>query len=223
VGGKSVFWPVLLLTIVAVAVAVLLPGGPSPQEPNYLPWQVEPLPDGDSRVFGITLGKSTLADLEARFKEEAEVSLFAPDRGTKVVEAYFNNVALSGLKAKVVATIDFDQQQLAGVFDRGARIETLAVGKRKVTLADEDLQLARRTPVVALTYLPRVDLESEILERRFGVPARRVTEKGGKITHWLYPAKGLDLVVNKEGKEVLQYVPPRNFSRLIAPLEKFSK
>lgn len=220
--GKSTFWPVLLLTVVAVVVAVLSPDGSEPDAPHYLPWQIEPLPNGNSRVFGIVLGESPLGDLEQRFGEEAEVSLFAPDQGKRVVEGYFNSVALSGLKAKVVATLDFDEDELAAIYDRGARIKTLAVGMRKVTLADDDVLRARSTPVVALTYLPRADLKPEVLLQRFGEPERRIKESGGKVVHWLYPAKGLDLVVSEEGKEVLQYVPPGNFSQLLVPLERFS-
>ncbi len=221
--GKSTFWPVLLLTIVAVVIAVLSPDGSRPDAPRYLPWEIEPLANGNSRVFGIVLGESTLGDLEHRIGEEAEVSLFAPDKGKRVVEGYFNSVALSGLKARMVATLDFDEQQLAGLFDRGARIKTLAVGMRKVTLSDDDVLLARATPIVALTYLPRADLKPEVLLRRFGEPARRVREDNDKVVHWLYPGKGLDLVVNEEGKEVLQYVPPRHFDRLLKPLEKFNQ
>ena len=36
--------------------------------------------------------------------------------------------------------------------------------------------------------------------------------------HLLYPELGLDLILNPEGKEILQYVAPRDFRRLQAPL-----
>ena len=220
---KTVFWPVLLLSIVAVVVAVLLPGGPPPEPPHDLPWQIEALPNGNSRVFGIELGRSSLGDLEQQLKEPAEISLFVSDSGERTVEAYFNSVMLSGIKARFVATLDFDEATLQGLFDRGARIETLAVGRRKVTLSDDDLPRVYRTAVVALTYLPRIDLEPEVLRKRFGEPAERIAEPGGKVEHWLYPGKGLDLVVDAEGKEILQYVPPRLFERLARPLRKLNQ
>ncbi len=217
---RSVFWPVLLFTIVAVIIGVLLPGGPPPEPPRNLPWQIEVLPDGSSRVFGIVLGKTTLGQMEALLQKQAELSLFATDDGKKVVEAYFHNVVLNGLKAKMVATLGFDQQQLQGIFDRGARIATLAQGKRKVTLSDPDLLLARNTPVIAITYLPAIDLDEETVERRFGPPAEKIPEKEGKVVHWLYPDKGLDIAIGKETKEVLQYVSPKEFRRLVEPLRK---
>jgi hypothetical protein len=36
--------------------------------------------------------------------------------------------------------------------------------------------------------------------------------------HLLYPPLGLDVVVDGDGKELLQYVAPRDFERLRAPL-----
>jgi len=220
--GRNVFWPVLLVSIAAVILAVMLPGGRPPEPPRYLPWQIEVLPDGSARVFGVTLGKSTLGEMEQLLQEQAEVSLFATDAGEKVVEGYFNTVTLDGLKAKMVATLGFTPEQLQQIFDRGARISTLAQGKRKVTLSDPDLLLARHTPVVAITYLPGIDLDEETVRGRFGEPSRRITEAEGKVVHWLYPDKGLDIVLGREAKEVLQYVPPRAFDRLMAPLEKAS-
>ena len=38
--------------------------------------------------------------------------------------------------------------------------------------------------------------------------------------HLLYPDKGLDVVVDGNGKELLQYVAPRDFAELREPLNK---
>ena len=42
------------------------------------------------------------------------------------------------------------------------------------------------------------------------------------LEHFLYPDKGLDLVLDSKGKEVLQYVAPADFARLRAPLGKLA-
>ncbi|WP_457674504.1 hypothetical protein, partial [Thiolapillus sp.] len=164
--------------------------------------------------------KTTLEEMEQQFQEPAAVSLFAPDAGERVVEAYFNTVTLSGFKARVVATLGFSPEQLQAIYDRGERISTLAQGKRKITLSDSDLRQAKRTPVVALTYLPRINLEEAVVIKRFGMPEQRIMEPGGKKTHWLYPDKGLDVVMDSEAREILQYVAPRDFEQLRAPLLK---
>ena len=55
-----------------------------------------------------------------------------------------------------------------------------------------------------------------ILER-FGQPAERI-RVGENLEHFLYPAKGLDVVLDSKGRELFQYVAPARFDALRAPL-----
>ncbi len=218
--GDHIFLKVLGVTLLLIVAAWFLPGGQPPEEYRNLPWQIETFDDGSSQVFGVHLGNSTLDQVEQQFQEPSEVSMFATDEGQRMVEAFFNSVTLSGLKAKIVVTLGFSDAQLQEMYDRGERISTLAEGKRKISLSGEDLQKARGTPVVALTYLPRTDLEEPVVVKRFGPPAEKIAETGGNKQHWLYPDKGLDVVLDKEAKDVLQYVAPRDFEQLRQPLLK---
>ena len=217
--GDHIFLKVLGVTIIALVAALWLPGGQPPEEYKNLPWQIEVDGEGYSQVFGITLGKSTLHDVEQQFQEQSEISLFVSDNKDMIVEAYFNTITLNGFKAKMVATLDFTPEQLQSMYDQGERIETLAMGKRKVRLSDDNLALARNTKVIALTYLPRINISKETVEKRFGMPEIIIPESDADAEHWLYPDKGLDVVIYAEAKEVLQYVAPKNFSRLRKPLD----
>ncbi|WP_456373597.1 hypothetical protein [Thiolapillus sp.] len=219
--GEHIFLKVLGVTLLLIVAALFIPVGQPPEEYENLPWLIEVFDDGSSKVFGVHLGESTLDQVEQQFQEPAEVSMFATDAGERAVEAFFNSVTLSGLKAKVVATLDFSETELQAMYDRGERISTLAEGKRKISLSGADMQTTRHTPVVALTYLPRVDLEESVVVKRFGEPAEKIVETGGRKEHWLYPDKGLDVVMDKEAKEVLQYVSPRDFQQLRRPLLKY--
>ena len=62
-------------------------------------------------------------------------------------------------------------------------------------------------------------MDEAIILQRFGTPAERIRQ-GETLEHFLYPDKGLDLVLDSKGKEVLQYVAPADFARLRAPLGK---
>ncbi|WP_456379080.1 hypothetical protein [Thiolapillus sp.] len=220
--GNHIFLKVLGVSVIALAVALWLPGGQPPEEYKNLPWQVEVSSDGYSTVFGITLGKSTLGEVEQLLQEQPHINLFATDDGDRVVEAYFNTVNISGFKAKMVATLGFNEEQLQKLYDQGERISTLAMGKRKVTLSGADLAKARNTMVVALTYLPRTNLDESTVTKRFGEPAEKIMEADKKTEHWLYPDIGLDVVMSAEEREVLQYVAPNDFERLRKPLEKMN-
>lgn len=215
--GRHVFLTVLGISILAVIVGMLIPGQPREQKIN-LPWQVELMADGSTKVFGLVLGKSTLQDAQQIFQEQAELSMFATDDGKRVVEGFFNQLTLSGLRAKMVVALDYSERELSGIFDRGARISTMGTGKRKVSLSGEDKSAALLTPIASITYLPKTNLDAELVEKRFGLPAQRIKEQKTDIEHWLYPEKGLDIALSDEQKDVLQYTLPSQFERLAAPL-----
>lgn len=214
---RHIFAGVLLGTLLLLVIAILLPGG-QPAERHHLPWQVELDLDGHPQVFGITLGKSSLAELEALIKEPVVVSLFARDSGERVVEGFFEHVALGGIRAKMVVLLELSEDDLQALYERGARIATMGSGTRKVTLSSEDMERARAAPVAAITYLPRSRLDPELVSHRFGQPSERILEEGGAVEHWLYPAWGLDIALHQKGGDVLQYVLPKNFAALRKPL-----
>lgn len=214
---RKIIAGILALVLAAIGIGMLFPGTPGEQRrPGLMPWQIEPLPDGTSRIFGVTLGRTTLRESEGLFGDEPEVSLFVAD-GRYAAEAYYEEVWLSGLKAKVVLALDVPQETLAGYYDRGARIAKTESGGSKVTLGSADRRALDRFPVGAITYIPAAALDEELIGRRFGEPAERLAE-GEEATHYLYPSKGLDIALSAKGKAVLQYLPPARFEELAAPL-----
>jgi hypothetical protein len=47
---------------------------------------------------------------------------------------------------------------------------------------------------------------------------QRVQEKDGGAMHWLYPQQGLDVVLGGSEKPLLQYISPKDFELIRAPL-----
>ncbi|WP_455202520.1 hypothetical protein [Kaarinaea lacus] len=212
---------VLVLAIVALAVGIMIPGG-GDRPMQTFPWQITHTADGTTQVFGLALGRSTLQQAEQVFQSESELSLFepAPGKGQRVVEAYFDKVNLGGLSAKVVVVIALTTEELQTMFERGVRISTLGDGSRKVSLHAEDVARVRETPIRTITYLPRIRLESALLEKRFGKPERVIPEKETNTNHWLYPQLGLDIALDENNNAVFQYVAPAQFEQLIKPLDQ---
>jgi hypothetical protein len=66
--------------------------------------------------------------------------------------------------------------------------------------------------------LPTFDLDEEITRARFGMPAE-VLPVSAQEQHLLYPVLGLDLVLNADGKDVLQYLSPDDFDTHRAQLQ----
>ena len=205
-------------TLIALALALLLPGGRAPQREPRLPWQIENLPNGSTRVFGLTLGESSLADARQALGADGALTLFRSAEGDISLEAYFERLFISGLKANLVLNLQLDPAEALALYDRGQRVSQLGSGTQKVELAALDQERMAAAPIRLITYLPTADLEPELLGRLFGEPTRRFAEPDSGIEHWLYPDKGLDIAINPDGKEVFQYIAPSRFGELTAPL-----
>ena len=212
---SKIFWGVGILSVLILVGTFFLPG--EPMRNDALPWHIEH-PTADSvRVFGLTLGESATSDAELRFKEEAEPSLFKSPEGKIVAEMFFDQVNLAGLSSKIVLTIDVPEAELKDMFERGLRMAATVSGK-KVTMTADDIARLRTLPISSLTYLPSVHVDQAMFAKRFGQPAQRVQEKKNGLVHWLYPQDGLDITMGSSEKPLLQYVPPRDFDKMVRPL-----
>jgi|GEM_PF-195131 len=214
---KSIY---VLIVVVLIAIWTMFSGSSNqPQEQRRakdLPWQIT-YDRNSSQVFGISLGQSTLEEAAQALKTEYQLAWFDNYDETFSLEAFFERVALSGLQAKVVLEIDKGNYTKEYFKAHSGKPELLQSKAIKFPLADLVSQLSQQK-VLSIAYIPKVSLDEELLKSRFGIP-----EKVIKITntreHWLYPEKGLDITVNQEGKEVLQYISPQSFSRLLKKIE----
>ncbi|MBI5658770.1 MAG: hypothetical protein HZC43_04295 [Nitrosomonadales bacterium] len=213
---KKIISGVMALVAASLLFILMLPDESSDTR-DTLPWNIShPAPD-TTRIFGVTIGQYTLGDAEIAFREQAEISLFKPADARMAIEAFIEEVNFNGLKAKMVMTVALPPEELQGMFDRGLRMNSTPGGKR-ITLTPDDLARVRKAPVTSLTYMPAVRLEEAVIAKRFGAPAQRVRESRSGAVHWLYPQHGLDVALGGREKPVMQYVSPKDFELLRAPL-----
>ncbi len=187
-----------------------------------LPWQIDVRPDGSSQVMGLTLSNgpdaSTLADVRRLFGAEVPIAIVAAPGEAGSLEAFVDPAQIGFVNGKLVVTARLDAATLQGLRERALKSDFMESATRKYTLAPADEALALKAPIAALSFIPQARLDADAILARFGPPARRV-QSNGHLEHFLYPDKGLDVILDTEGKELLQYVPPANFVRLSAPLE----
>lgn len=220
--GLKVAAGVLVLLVAMLLAQMLFPPQREPAAPitQGMPWQIESPGPGQSRVFGLTLGggaASTLADARRLSAEAPRLALLAPPDAPLALEAYFETVSIGPLTGKLVLSIAAAPAELEAMREKAAKTEHLATGIRQFTLNEADRQRAERLPLAAIAFIPSAGLDEAIILQRFGTPAERIRQ-GDTLEHFLYPDKGLDLVLDSKGKEVLQYVAPADFARLRAPL-----
>ena len=183
-----------------------------------LPWQIEISADGSTQVFGLHVGHSRLADAIEILGDDMELAVIAGSGETGSLEMYYGHYKAGLLSGKLVLQTDIDEQDLNRWRDNAVKSEYMATGKaKKYTLSADDLPQVLDEVIVGLTFVPAVNLDEAVILARFGVPAERVQLDG--VEHFLYPKKGLDIALHEHSKEVLQYVEPRAFQKLLQPLE----
>jgi hypothetical protein len=182
-----------------------------------LPWQIEALAGGNSRVFGLSPGISTLDDARARFGPDAQIALIIAKGETGSVEAYYESLKAGFVTGKMILTLETSLAQREEMLQRAVKAEFMESATRRVELSDVDLQTMAKARISAMAFIPSANLSEEIVVQRFGPPAERI-RASEQTEHFLYPDKGLDLRIDAKGKELLQYVAPRDFARLREPL-----
>jgi hypothetical protein len=181
------------------------------------PWRVDVDAAGRSRVFNLELPGATLETARRQFGDDLQIGLMARRGQPGVLEAYLESFTADFISGRLLLAADADAGVVAG-WQARARATPVDADTVRYTLAPDDLALALRAPLVGITFIPVAQLDAATLRARFGEPAERLAS-GERLVQWMYPAKGLAVVLDSEGREVLQYVAPADFERrLRAPL-----
>jgi hypothetical protein len=198
--------PILLLS----ALSLLACSSEVPQDNapvTGLPWQVEQLPDGYTRVFGIMPGRSMLREAAAVIGKDMELALIVAPGEAGTLEAYYSHYAAGPITGRLILVLEVSPEQLGAMRSRAVRDGA----SRRYHLHPDDLAAAWQLPVAVITFAPSLDLDEAIARARFGTP-EAILEAGAQQHHWLYPDLGLDLVLDSDGKDVLQYLAPHAFA-----------
>ena len=61
--------------------------------------------------------------------------------------------------------------------------------------------------------MPYARYDAALVEQRFGSPAERIG-LSETAEYWLYPQRGLAILLDNDGRDVLEYVEPRHVAAL---------
>jgi hypothetical protein len=220
-----------LLFALALAVAGLLlallptlwhmltiPPGAGAPPAQGTPWQVATPAPGRSEVFGLRLPGSTLGEASGRWGEDIAVAVLADPGGVLALEAYVERFDAGGVGGRLMLAFEPEAARLAHW--RGTLPgQPTASGGWRHTLNAAALADLAAAPLVGLSFIPAAQLDAAVLSARFGAPAEQLAG-GERLQHWLYPALGLAVALDAQGRDVLQYVAPAEFERrLVVPLQ----
>lgn len=192
--------------------------GDAPLPEQGLPWQAQVQPDGTLQVFGLVLGRDTLADAQVRLGDGLRVALVARLGEVGALEALADPFAAGFVSGRLVLAFDVPPSTLQRWRAQAPHSEPMEGGVRRFELRGADRDEALRAPIAGLSFVPAVRLSEQDLRQRFGAPAATFTQPGGAQV-LLYPDRGLAATVAAGSRGVLEYVTPREFdARLRAPL-----
>jgi hypothetical protein len=213
---RALLWIVITLVALVGLTALIawLSGERAQPNPDDLPWRVQILEDGGTRVFGVTLGRTPLAEFAAARRAVPEYAVFRMDDGALSAEAYFGRLRLGYLDARIIMTLGLPGETLkAWVAERPAG-EPMPSGAWRYELTEQEIARARAAPVIAITYVPLADYEPATVRQRFGEPTE-VLPIDATQRYWLYPEQGLIMLLADEGREALEYVAPQAFEAAV--------
>ncbi|MBL1322018.1 MAG: lytic murein transglycosylase [Methylophaga sp.] len=200
----------LILTIVGIAALTLIP---SKQEPAPMPWEITVMPDGQISVFNIHLGTSNYHQAQESLHIHGQTSIFSQQGKKTTVEAFFNSINMGGLSAKLVLNLVVDADEIEKMKSRATEARLQPSGAHRYQLGNKDNATLINAPVSAITYIPSVRLNEEMVLHRFGFTDLVTQDPENSNTEiWQYPALGLIIYLNDSEKTIMQY-------QLISPRE----
>ena len=141
---------------------------------------------------------SSLADVRRMWGPDVQIAIIAAPGEDGSLEAFVDPAPAGFVTGKLVVTAQLSPGALKAMRERALKTEFMDSSTRKHTLQPEDEALALAAPIVSLSFIPQARLDAEAIVARFGTPARRI-RSNGHLEHFLYPDKGLDVVLDSEG------------------------
>lgn len=193
----------LILVIVGIAALLLIP---SKQEPAPMPWEITIMPDGQISVFNIHLGTTSYRQAQEALHIHGQTSIFSEEGKDSTVEAFFNSINMGGLSAKLVLNLVVDADIIEEMKSRATEARLQPSGAHRYQLGNQDNATLIYAPVSAITYIPSVRLNKEMVLHRFGFTDLVEQESESSNTEiWQYPALGLTIYLDDNEKTIMQY------------------
>jgi hypothetical protein len=194
----------------------------SKQNAKLLPWQIEITPQGNTRVFDIEVGVSNVQQISQLWRVSPEIALFRDPDGSHRLESYLGKIKLGPFQARIILNLQANKEQLANFAKNSSSHDATPSGSHQLRLSKDDFELALQMPINELSYSPAVDTEVEMLSNLFGTPEREILIDDNS-SYWLYPQRGLVILINDEDKDVFHYFPPRDYEDILQVIEQLKQ
>lgn len=186
--------------MIGTTLLILVMGGHQTQRhPSYVPWNIDILENDKSRVFGVTLGKTTLQDANQIFSSFPETRLIEKN-GTLQLIATYRELQFNGLIADIELIYALGNVELQNL-----KTAALEHSSAEPWLLSKETEMSLlSTPISSLIYKPSVDYEIDTILQRFGTPDNE-QQISVNESLWIYTQSGLQILINKGGPDIFTY------------------
>jgi len=176
---------------------------------DTMPWEVDRLENGSLRVFGITLGKTSIQEanqLFARFGEnQFQVKTGNNDKPEFELYTLYDELAFGGLIASLKLNYQIDQKDLELIY-QSLTTDQRASGANTFSI-DKDTQIKYlSSPVSSVTYIPSIDYDPQTIRQNFGQPTAE-KQVDDELQIWSYAKMGLQIYIYKTQADQFIYTP----------------
>lgn len=196
---------VFLVGVILTALLLFL--APSDQELNQqlLPWNSHYTADNELTALGLTIGHSNVNDAKKLYGNDIEVQIFSKkDESGKTAEVFFPYMSIAAIAGSLTLSLSVPKNTLDAIYSRGVKTTVNSLGNRQVTPEKADADSLMKYPIKNLTLAPKKQLTERGIKLRFGEPDR-VTKSADGSTRWVYINKGVEIILNPDGPDALQY------------------
>ncbi len=201
---------IFILLIIAMMLAVIDQQHATPQL-NYQPWQTDRFESGMSRVFGITLGKTTIQEANQIFANFAETRLTTDntvDGSTHYqLTAHHNQLVFNERTGDIQLRYQLSPQKLQSLYENTILFQSddsTPPEQDFLTISMEEEMRLLNTPIDRVTFIPSVRYGEQLIQEQLGPASEhKQLEDGRQILS--YPDLGLMIIIAQDQTEKFIY------------------
>lgn len=190
----------LIFLMIGTALMIMVMGEkPNQSDLDTTPWDINVHDNGNIRIFGITLGKTTLQDANQILASFPETRLIDLNSQPRLV-AIYDELNIGGFVAKIELDYGLEDTELSVLKSKVNKDDDGEYG-----LLEKDTELSLLSKVInKLTYQPSIDYDIDEILQRFG-PAKTEVRLSKTLTRMDYPGQGLKIFIDAEGPDRFTY------------------
>lgn len=201
-------WAIAASILLVLAAYIWFKPTSAPQAGTFqgLPWQIDVISPQQSRVFGVTIGSTTLKEVPGLLGSDSELAVLQLNDTPPRLELYYQRFAAGPILGNLILSFDVTPSTLQTLM-ADSSVSFTPTGSRKYPVGDAGRkQLADRV-VKQLLFIPSSQLDEEMIRSRFGADAL-VDQPEPEVKRFRYPNLGLEIALHQQSKDLLRYVAP---------------